>query len=452
MKKKILYAEDNQYFREILLLKIQQSTNLEIIQVSSGQEAITQLKSSASQFCLVISDMNMLNGTGKDIYDFLMDSKAALPFILMTGDGLSVIKKFTNFSVSNKNNKVLDKPPAKGHLEQALEFLKFIDLERSNIRDKEFIPIRINLLYRGKFATSDIYLQLSSDKFIHLYNKGDNLSSADILKYENKNVEVVYIKNDQFEVFVDTYIEIISEVIRQERKGIAPASLQVHFEVHELIHQQLLSIGLSPASIELAKKTINSTISSIEKEPDLLKVILNAANNADWLYEHSLMLAFLSSIILSKLEWSSKDTLYKVTMAAFFHDISFINDEEAKKSELLALDKSAEEIKNSDPKFYNHPLDSSQYIHEFRLIPPDSNTLIALSHEKPDGSGFPNGLTAYQTFPLACVMNTCHTFLNELYVNGFNRKSITKALIKMEPTYSQGLYKGPFEQLKKILK
>ncbi len=452
MKKKILYAEDNEDVREIFSLKIQQITDLEIEQVASGQEAVARLKNDATQFCLVISDMQMINGTGKDIYDFMMISKTLLPFILMSGEGNSVIKKFSNFYESNKYNKVMDKPPAKGQLEESLEFLKFIDLDRANLLEKEFIPIRINLLYRGKFAPSDIFLQLSPNKYVHLYNKGDNLSNSDILKYENKNVEVIYVKNDQFGVFVDSYVEIISDVIRHEKKGVLPSSLQVHFEVHELIHQQLLSIGLSPASVELSKKTVYSTISSIESEPNLLNIILKVANNADWLYEHSLLLAFLSSMILSKLEWSSKDTLYKVTIAAFFHDIVLKNDEEAKKLELSLMNKTGEEIKNLDPKFFEHPLDSSQYIHDFRLIPPDSNTIIALSHEKPDGTGFPNGLTAYQTFPLACVMNTAHAFLNELYLHGFTKQSIVKALIKMEPTYSQGHYQNPFEQLKKIFK
>ena len=160
---------------------------------------------------------------------------------------------------------------------------------------------------------------------------------------------------------------------------------------------------------------------------------MKLSNKGDYIYEHSLILTYLSYLILAELDWNSKDTRYKVFLACLFHDLSLPDSKEVKVMELeIESNMTAEEIKRKHKLYYDHPLDSSMYIHEFREIPPDTNSIIAQHHEKPDGSGFPKGLRANKTFPLATLFNVAHDLLNFLYKNEFNNESIIKFVRQKE--------------------
>ncbi len=452
MKSKIVYAEDNVDVREIFVLKIQMISDMEIVEMSCGNDAIEYIDENQDEIACVISDMNMDNGSGKDIYHFLYKKKIHIPFILISGEHTSIIKEFTEFNSYNSFNKVIDKPPGEGELEKALSFVDSLDVQKLHIMDNSFIPFRLNLLTHGNISPEDIYLRMGPDKYIHLYRKGDKLTKEDILKYRDRDVQFVYVMKEVFESFVQKYMVVMSNLIKQEEKGVSGEKVSVHYKVHELVHKQLLNAGLTPEVMQVTKKAVDACITTIQNEPHLAKLMLKLVNKGDWLYEHSLMLSFLSSLILEKLEWSSKDTLYKVNIAALFNDIAISDGAMAKELELKFANANPDLIKAEDSQYYDHSIDSAQYIENFREIPPDSYSIIAQGHERPDGSGFPRGLQGTRTFPLACVVNTAHAFLNEMYSRGFSQKAAIEAVRKMEDTYHNGHYDKPFTELKKIFK
>lgn len=449
--KKIIYTEDNIDIREIFSLKISMTTNIEVLQTACAQDAISILKAHSDEVAAIVSDYEMEYGNGLDLYNYIRENHPEIPFILMSGDANVQINEFKDFK-ENTNNSFINKPPEKGELEKVLSFLVNLDSDEPGFYSSEYIPIKIRLLYRGEKAPTDIFLKLSEKKYVHLYKAGDFLATEDILKYEDKKVTTIYVKNENFKTFVDTYVEIITKVLLKQGIGITSNSLAVHYEVHELVHKQLINVGITEEGMELTKKSVLTSLVSIDRNPKLLQLFLKMANKSDWLYEHSMMLNVLSAMILKQLEWNSKDTLYKINMAGFFHDIIFENGLEAKKFELLNHTLTGEQIKESDKGYWQHPSECAQYIHEFRQIPPDSNAIIAQSHERPDGTGFPKGLHSRNTFPLAAVMNTAHYLLNELYLHGFSKETILKAMKNMENTYHQGHYEQPYIALKKIFK
>ena len=84
-------------------------------------------------------------------------------------------------------------------------------------------------------------------------------------------------------------------------------------------------------------------------------------------------------------------------------------------------------------------------------IPAETNTLVACSHERPKGDGFPAGLSAENTFPLACAFNTCHTFIDEFYLVNFDTSKLNEIFSEMNKTFNQGNYSEPFSTLKNII-
>ncbi len=458
MKSKIVYAEDNVDVREIFVLKIQTVTDLDIIQMSCGNDTIEYLKENQDQIACVISDLNMDNGSGKDIYHFLYEERMEIPFVLLSGEGDWIINEFRDFKKFHSLNNIIDKPPREGQLEKALAFLDDLDTAKRPIMDQEFIPFHLNLLCHGNYAPEDIFLKMRSDRHVHLYHKGAPLTGQDVKKFKERNVEFVYVKIENVDSFLAHYMEIMSQLIEKETSGasgtsgVSGQSISVHYKVHELIHKQLITAGITPQVMALTQKTVDSCIASIQNETNLAPLLKKLINTGDWLYEHSLMLSFLSSLILERLEWTSKDTLQKVTIACLFHDIVLSDGQVAKELELKYDEADKDLIKMANPCYYRHCTEAAQYVSEIKGIPLDAHSIIAQGHERPDGSGFPQGLKGRKTFPLACVVNTAHAFLNEMYRFGFSQKSAIAAVRKMERTYHIGHYDKPFVELKKIFK
>lgn len=79
---KILYAEDEEVLRELYALQIEALVSCDIIEVSSGKEAVEALKKDPS-IALVLSDYRMPNGNGDMIYQHIRDNKLNIPFLAL---------------------------------------------------------------------------------------------------------------------------------------------------------------------------------------------------------------------------------------------------------------------------------------------------------------------------------------------------------------------------------
>jgi len=446
--KKILYAEDHPDIREIYSIVIKNLTGREVVEFENGTLAIEEIKKNFYDYALVVADKNMYNGSGISIFNYIQKYNLDIPFVLISGDNVEDIDIAKEIIEANENNKILTKPLKKQDFEESLEFLKHTD-DVEKIIIPEYIPMKLSILYRAKQTPTDIYVKLSKTKYVLIYKHLEELTLNDITKFEKRNVKFIYVENTDLDIFIDTYIEVVADIINLDQKGITAESISIQYEVHEIIHKQISNLGITQSAMDLSKKSIFSSITQMENQSNLKNIIKNIANKNEFIYEHSLMLQFLSFLVLKELDWTSHDTYYKVSMAALFHDIS-IKDEKLLKDIEIEHNNMASGFSEKYPEFINHPLQSSEFIHSFREIPPDIHSIIMGHHESPDGTGYPNKLRATKTFPLGAMFNTNHYFLIELYKTDFTQASRVKALNKMEAVYNYSHYEKPFQALKKV--
>ncbi|MGZ3687952.1 MAG: HD-GYP domain-containing protein, partial [Bdellovibrionota bacterium] len=123
---------------------------------------------------------------------------------------------------------------------------------------------------------------------------------------------------------------------------------------------------------------------------------------------HSTLLSYLACGIASQMKWGSETTFHKLNLAAFLHDIQLKNQELAEMNTLAE----AEEAKKFTPEelkaYKTHPIEAAAAAKEFTEVPPDVDTIIVQHHERPDGTGFPRGLTHTYIAPLAAVFIVAH--------------------------------------------
>ena len=117
---KILIVDDEKSIREILIHFISGHFELEIMEASSGEEAIGKLKS-ANDIRVVICDYRMPMGNGGDVYSYVKELGSAIPFVMMSTDPPEKYPVFEGFREANLNNEFLKKPFRKDKLISCLE-------------------------------------------------------------------------------------------------------------------------------------------------------------------------------------------------------------------------------------------------------------------------------------------------------------------------------------------
>lgn len=78
-----LIAEDDCYIQEMLKERVRDFFKAEVVMVDSGNMAIEILKTDR-KFDFIISDNQMLNGTGPEVLDYLVENNIEIPFAYFT--------------------------------------------------------------------------------------------------------------------------------------------------------------------------------------------------------------------------------------------------------------------------------------------------------------------------------------------------------------------------------
>ena len=439
---RILYAEDNEEVREILTLRFKSLIKGEVITCENGQEAIGVLEGGVS-VDMIISDYFMDGGTGYDLYLFTQRMKMNVPFVLMTGEeGIEDLGFGKSFLEDNPLNRIIQKPPKMPLLKEAItSVMENSGEENDGLPQSEhgYVPIRLKILYRSDTSPTDIFIKLREGKFIKIYNEGDELAEEDIAKYERKNIETMYIEEGSLNDFLEPYMIILMKIFSEEAEEEPNIVYERQLEAQELIHSQLKSSGMTEEAMELAKSLVEDNIRQCEQQPKIGTLIKQMMGKADFIYEHSLMCSYIAGLILADLEWNSKDTQFKLYLASMFHDMSLDGSSVMKDMELNGImpDKHSEA---DIERFLNHPLESSNFIHEFREIPPDTNVIIAQHHELPEGKGFPKNLQTTRTFPLTRVFIVAHFLVDYIYKEGFNIQTVKKCLNHLKQIFNEPQY------------
>ena len=83
--------------------------------------------------------------------------------------------------------------------------------------------------------------------------------------------------------------------------------------------------------------------------------------------------------------WESDTTFHKLTLAAFFHDITISKPELAEFETMEQANKIGSRTDFLEVK--GHPMAAAEVLRKFREIPPDVDVIVAQHHERPNGKG-----------------------------------------------------------------
>ena len=122
---KILYAEDEEVLRQLMVMRIEGEMNLKVLEAGSGFDAIEVLKKDENkEIHLVITDYSMPNGTGGDLYAWIRLHRPEIPVIVTSALEMDDKPEFDGFSEHHKLNQYYLKPFDFEDLERVISKVK----------------------------------------------------------------------------------------------------------------------------------------------------------------------------------------------------------------------------------------------------------------------------------------------------------------------------------------
>lgn len=333
------------------------------------------------------------------------------------------------------------------------EFVKAIDqvlkiTSRLSERKNGHCRIRTHYLLNSHKTVCDIYLKLSDDKFVKIFNRFQTYGREDIQHYLDKKAQFVYIKEGDYRVFIDHFIREFNEEVKE--RPVALGNANVTIKCQETVHDIIANLGINENAVRMTNMAITATLEIVQKS-SLSKLVDDCFKKEDYISEHSLLLSYIACALCKETEWGvNKENILRLCLAAFFHDIT-IDDEEVARLDQVnspAYEQLSREMKM---KVKAHPTEAVEIIEKMNGLPPGVDNIILKHHERYDGSGFPRGIDYKRMEPMCVIFVVAHELVDTLYDIGFEQENIQRVYDDFQSRFSKGAFPKVLEAMGQCL-
>ncbi|MBF0360243.1 MAG: HD domain-containing protein [Oligoflexia bacterium] len=325
------------------------------------------------------------------------------------------------------------------------------ELSKEKIND--FNKVDINIFCEHNYICANAYLKLSPSKIVKVINANELYNQEFVQKFVSKGVRYLYIKKDDYYAFSEFISGTVNAKYKTPKTSIVDdikGELEGIIVLHDLIH----NLNMDNATVKTLNEVIVSNIQTVKKYPHL-KVIMekfSLSNKKNYIYDHSLMLSYITNLMALKMSWATTATLQKLSMASILHDVALDNERLAQIGRLDEIDHKNFSWKEID-KLKKHPQEGYYLVEQIKDIPPDAATLVLHHHETSDGQGYPRGLDASQIPQICCLFIIAENLVNKLYCydHKIDDEKIREIVQDFNYKYNRGNFKRPLEGFVKII-
>lgn len=431
---KILIAEDEPELREVLTFMLQSKAEAEIVEVASGNEAIAALKTLENISC-VVSDYSMPNGTGEDVFRFLLETKSSVPFILCSAYHPS---KYPIFSKGNLFGFVV-KPMI---YEPLMELMTKISSDIPKpLQPNLYYPLRAERALELGIAVSDLYVKLSENKFVKLFHRGAGIDADEVAHLHKKGIDTLFVTKKDSETILQEMLVNLKAAAKKTDLA-AKESIQLSAAALSVVTGLANSMGINTEVQSLTEECVQFTLKQVREDSGLhWQALEDILKGRGYLSTHTIAIAHMACWISSFIGWKSDLTFRKLILAAFFHDITLSSDTLARIQSLKELESQAGRFLDSEiDNFRRHTETAADLLRSLKDVPPDTDSIISQHHELPDGSGFPQGLSADAIAPLSALFIISNELVNAAIMSGPTH-SLRDTVAEMSLKYDRGIFK-----------
>jgi HD-GYP domain-containing protein (c-di-GMP phosphodiesterase class II) len=262
------------------------------------------------------------------------------------------------------------------------------------------IKVGISDLKKGHFV-----VDIAEQQGTYNLTRAGHIKNSDVISaLKAKGVESVLVDTTK------TIDEALRVKLPEQVEKSGPVILEIAkakniFNQAKKIQQQILLdiqqdrvINIAPV-IEATQQTINA----IFKNPDALMCVINIRNKNEYLLEHSVAVSVLITVFARFLKMDS-EIIQQLAIGAFLHDVGKIRIPDQILSKTAGLTEQEQLI------IQQHVKHSIDIINTIANMSPLSLEVVALHHERFDGSGYPLKLKQEQISNYAAMMAICDVF------------------------------------------
>ena len=435
-KSKILLVDDEDEILDILEILIESEFDVSTLRASSGNEAIALLKKQ-SDIDLVISDYSMNLGSGGDLF-YYNKSNSNLPFLLVSGGFLQDYRDMSDLHSVNKLNGYVQKPIDEKELFSLINKALTIEVGTSS-ESCQYKRVRIDHAIYFLKNNKDIFLNISSGKFIKIINEGELDCTNELLKYKDKGESYIYIQSDDFEHSMKDILATISSKVQSGDSFASSITIGAHG--YDFVHSSLIDMGLTDEHVELINSVVNRCVCELMKKEKQKTLLTAFFKDQGYLVSHSMTCIYVSFLICGHLDYSNESVIEKLTYASLLHDLGL---SDSSLSEVLSKDSHLfKDLSQRNKKqVLNHMFESVKLLESFEDIPNDVEAIILEHHENASGTGFPRGLSASRISSLGAIFILSLRFSDFLFFKEFKEDN-EEFITDLKSDFDKGVFKKP---------
>jgi HD-GYP domain-containing protein (c-di-GMP phosphodiesterase class II) len=410
---RVLIVKGDPALRGKMTFLLETELKASVKEAENVQEGLGFLLDENQKFNVLICDDSTEN---QKLFKYLMTADLGIRCLLLKDPKAAPVLAFPDLVAGHVNPEKV----TEGIKEFFAAFLNSEKPDQAVGEDANYCRIRPLVVVKEYPLASDVFIRLSALKYVKIFNKGDNHSDRDMVKFfKDKKLDYLYLTNADAAKFADN----VKGSLEKEFKAASTpgAATKVAASVHETVAELGSRLGFTPEVQALAKQGMVMTLKTIGTGTPMLSQIFKSvmAEKDKYSGNHAILTAQLACSLATLMKWSSESTFQKLTFAAFFHDIAITNNNLVQINSPEELEKrKAEFTKEEITTFKAHPLIGAQTTAKFKEVPPDVDVIISQHHERPDGTGFPRKLAGEKIAPLAALFIIAHDLVHEVLQNG----------------------------------
>lgn len=379
----VILVENDKTLRELLSLNFSTYIGVEVIPRENINDVLALLA------ILPNVDLIVYHGTDKD----REQQTQLLKYVKENCPDATIL--FTGFGIEDENYSMV--VPEFKNWEKIIEkSAKILGITQDVLRKKvlpDYVPIPISYFLAIDTSCCDVFLRIKKGaddyQFIKRIHSGDTFSKAMVHRYLEQGLKHFFIAKDMRENFTNFVSNCLVEKLESTYEGPIDNQIEHIARSYDVATKEIIKLGFNTATIQLTESILESMTKTIENSPEmgpLLRRVLNSKTS--YMYQHCHMTSIVASEILNTLNVGNKDNYLKMAFAGFFHDISFVNNEELSKITSYEQLEKANLSEQDWDLVFNHALEASILVGRHPDVPKGVVDIIRHHHGAMNGKGF----------------------------------------------------------------
>lgn len=406
-------------------------------------------------FALIIIDASLKSEGPSEIADAVIDTAGERPIVFI-GEKIHITSRIrADLYEENDINEILIKPFQPEQfvetIQKGLEWVKQEEFEQSIIEldRSQVLPMRIRNFYLFDKLPYEVYLELTSTKFVKVLGKNKKYAQSDINAYAKRGIKQLYLFKNEYLKLLEEGLKKVLFILKQKNKQSPKVLMATQIKGVLIVHQYIRSVGVTKSLTELCDELIDTT-RVVFRSYQKIKTLINDFPFSQYdTAEQAVFTSYLCESILCGLGWASDTSRKKLGLASLLYDSMITNEDLAK---IKALDDRNLLMFTEDEQieYKEHPRLAAEMARQFQGYS-DVDFIIVQHHERPKGDGFPNRLTSNKLTAHSCAFILATAFSTRLALLPGEQGNYLKVFREIKTLYNVGNFKEPLDALQRSM-